>query len=190
MKDSRLLNILLYVSKAAEGYMAEKHGTEESYLVFSNWLPPPFLFFQHSWTEPPWLKYRKHELNTPLFLHGHTATNFPEAQWSLQLPVSYDKQEMKENRFFFKGTTNVKLFSSYQVLASSAKRYLKLQLHQHAQIGVGSFISTILFKQIMPCARSQPFRRTKQSCKKRPKNLMDPALHSAIHKLVHSHQHK
>lgn len=70
MKDSRLLNILLYVSKAAEGYMAEKHGTEESYLVFSNWLPSPFLFFQHSWTEPPWLKYRKHELNTPCFSMG------------------------------------------------------------------------------------------------------------------------
>lgn len=35
--ESRLLSILLYLRRATEGYMSEKHGTEESYLVFSNW---------------------------------------------------------------------------------------------------------------------------------------------------------
>lgn len=53
---------------------------------------------------------------------------------------------MKQNRFFFKATTNVKLLSSYQILASSAKRDLKPQLHRRAQIGDGSFLSLSFYQ--------------------------------------------
>lgn len=68
VKESRLLDILLYLRRAAEGCMSEKHRTKESYLVFSNWLSHlTFLFFQYSSTEPSWLNYRKHELNAPCF---------------------------------------------------------------------------------------------------------------------------
>lgn len=83
---------------------------------------------------------------------------------------------MKQNRFFFKATTNVELLSSYQILASSAKKDLKLQQHWHAQIGDGSFVSLSCYPNRWCLTPSQPLQRTKQCCKSRRKNLMDLAL--------------
>lgn len=83
---------------------------------------------------------------------------------------------MKQNRFFFKATTNVKLLSSYRILAWSAKRDLKPQLHQHAQIGDGSFVSLLFHPNRWCLTPSQPLQRTKQCCKSRGKSLMHLAL--------------
>lgn len=118
--------------RAAQGCVIEKQGVVKSYLVFS----------MKTWTQ------------RSQFLHSHT--DFPEAQLSSQFPILHGKWEMKQNRLFFKATTNVKLLSSYQILASSAKRDLKPQLHWLAQIGDGSFVSLPFYPNRWCLTPSQP----------------------------------
>lgn len=136
MKEHRLLNIFLYLRRAAEGCVSEKDGTDESYLVFSNCLF--FLYFIIIF------------LSTLL---GRTTAvqSFPispcsqdyrgSVAWaSFQFPVLYSKQEMKKwNRFFFKGTTNIKLHFSYQILLG--KKLSKISAASTRTNRVGSFIS-------------------------------------------------